>query len=109
MLIIHIATKYNLNHIGARDTNVILPALCNYQTLASTKFQMIVSLITEKDTWGARCGIYDHLPLLSLATAQFVPFFSESTIQVIIGHLCNPWIVINNVHLSSFVPYFEDL
>ena len=29
---------------------------------------MIAPLTTEKDTWGARCGIYDHLPLLPVAT-----------------------------------------
>ena len=33
-----------------------------------TKFQTITSLTARNDVWSARFGIYDHLPLLSLAT-----------------------------------------
>ena len=36
------------------------------------KFQTIIFLTTEKDVWGAKCGVYRYLLLLSLAT-KFQP------------------------------------
>ena len=38
----------------------------------SAKFQTITSLTTETDAWGAECGVYHYLLLLSLAT-KFQP------------------------------------
>ena len=84
----------------------------------SAKFQTIISLTTEKDAWGAKCGVYCYLLLLSLATKfqpsmyleqqgfkwillmssifrRFYDFFSESATQVNTGHLYNSWIVIH--------------
>ena len=54
-----------------------LPDVC-------TKFQTISSLTAKNDVWSARLGIYDYLPLLSLATKfklAFCSIFPDSKIQ----------------------------
>ena len=53
--------------VWVRDKKIILQSdLCKIRRLY--QFQMITSLTNKNGVWGARCGLYDHLHLLSLAT-----------------------------------------
>ena len=102
-----------LNHIGARDKNVTSSDYCKYQTFVPNFRKLLLSPLKKTlrmpDVEYMIIYPYYHWPpnfspqgflnwlqwgfkwilLLLSIFRHFSPSFSESTVQVIIGHLCN--------------------